>query len=227
MALLDILQIPHPTLKKASRKVMHVDDELRQLVADMAETMAEYDGVGLAAVQVGVPKRLIMVRTPEIIEEKLDKDAAEAILKGDDEKAKKGILKITVEKADDPEAKPAVTYIRRTILWSDPKVCINPRIVEKEGLIIDDEGCLSDMGYIAKVERARKVVVAGQDIEMQPIRIEAAGFEARCFQHEIDHLEGILYIDRMMEGTRKCTSGDDEEDVSEFVDEECESDVPA
>lgn len=220
MALLDVIQMPDPMLKKPSRKVTHVDDDLHKLIKDMSETMAEYDGVGLAAVQVGVLKRLILVRVPEFIEEKLDVAEAEAILAGDDEKAKKGILKITVERADDPDSKPTVTYLRRSIFWPEPTVCINPRIVEKEGQIIDDEGCLSDMGYIAKVERARRVVVLAQDLDMQPVRIEAAGFEARCFQHEIDHLEGIVYLDRMIADTRKCTdSGKDDELAEEG---ECE-----
>jgi len=210
MALLEVIQMPNPALRKPSRKVMHVDDELRQLVADMAETMVKYDGVGLAAIQVGVPKRLILVRVPEVVEEKLDVAEAEAILKGEDAEAKKGIFRITIEKADDPEADFVVTYIRRSIIWSEPFVCINPRVVEKEGLVIDDEGCLSDMGYLAKVERARKVVVVGYDIDMKPIKHEAAGLEARCLQHEIDHLDGILYTDRMMEDTRKKTAGADD-----------------
>jgi peptide deformylase len=210
MALLEVIQMPNPALKKPSRKVTHVDDELRQLAADMAETMVKYDGVGLAAIQVGVPKRLILVRVPEIVEEKVDVADAEAILKGDDAEPKKGIFKITVEKPDDPEAGSVVTYIRRKIIWSEPFVCINPRIVEKEGLVIDDEGCLSDMGYLAKVERARKVVVVGYDIDMKPIRRETAGLEARCLQHEIDHLDGILYTDRMMEDTRRKVAGADD-----------------
>ena len=210
MALLEVIQMPNPALKKPSRKVTHVDDELRQLIADMAETMKKYDGVGLAAIQVGVPKRIILVRVPVIVEEKLDTADAEAILKGDDAEAKKGILKVTVEKADDLDAGPVVTYIRRKVVWTEPVVCINPRIVEKEGLVIDDEGCLSDMGYLAKVERARKVVVVGCDIDMKPLSHEAAGLEARCLQHEIDHLDGILYTDRMMEDTRKKTAGADD-----------------
>ena len=212
--------MPDPRLKKPSRKVTHVDEDMRKLVEDMTETMVKYDGVGLAAVQVGVPKRLILVRVPESIEQKLDKEEAEAILAGDDELAKKGILKITVEKADQPDSKPTVTYLRRTVYWPPPTVCINPRIVEKEGLIIDDEGCLSDMRYQAKVERARRVVVAAQDMDMQPIKIEAWGFEARCIQHEIDHLEGILYLDRMIVDTRKCMDG---REIDEELEEgECE-----
>jgi peptide deformylase len=220
MAILDIIQMPDPRLKKPSRKVTHVDDTMKKLIDDMVETMTKYDGVGLAAVQVGVPKRLIIIRLPEIVEERLETEKAEATLEGDDEEAKRGIIRITVEKADEPESEPVVTYIRRMIVWSEPSVYINPRVVEKEGQVIDDEGCLSDMGYHAKVERARRVVVAGQDIDMNPIKQEATGLEARCLQHEIDHLDGIIYWDRMMENTRRKMDGTDAEEEEELSEQD-------
>jgi peptide deformylase len=204
--------MPDPRLKKPSRKINHVNDEFRQLIADMGETMRKYDGVGLAAVQVGVHKRFFLIRIPELIEDHLDPDEAIELLESDDPQAKKGIYEIISTNMEDPDAEPVITYVRRSLYWPEPTLLINPRIVEKEGAIIDDEGCLSDMGYQAKVERARRVIVAAHDIDMNPIQIEAKGLEARCLQHEYDHLEGIIYHDRMIEDTRESMHGDDEDE---------------
>lgn len=217
MALLDIIQMLDPQLKKPSRKINHVNDELRQLIADMDETIKKYEGVGLAAVQVGVHKRLFLIRIPELIQEDLEPDEAIELLESDDPEAKKGIYEIVTRNLEDPEAEPIITYVRRSLYWPEPKLLINPRIIEKEGAIIDDEGCLSDMGYQAKVERARRVIVAAFDIDMNAIQIEANGLEARCLQHEADHLEGIIYHDRMIEGTRETMPG-----YGEDEDETCE-----
>ncbi len=222
MALKDIIQMPDPRLKKPSRKVSHVDDNLRELVADMDETMREYDGVGLAAVQVGVHKRLVLVCVPYVVEESLDPEDAKAILESDDEDAKQGIFEITEKNMKNPDAEPYVRYVRRRLEWPESTVYINPRILEKEGLVIDDEGCLSDMGYHAKVERSRKVRVVAQDMDMNQFEKLVTGFEARCIQHELDHLEGIVYHDRMIEGTRCPMKGEGEggaEGVEEGMDE--------
>lgn len=232
MALLEIIQMPDPRLKKPSRKVNHVNDELNQLIADMDETIQEYDGVGLSAVQIGVYKRLFLMRIPELLEEELDPDEAMEILESEDPEVKRGVYQLIEKDIENPEAEPVVTYVRRSIYWPESRVIINPRVIEKEGAIIDDEGCLSDMGYHAKVERARKVVVAAYDIDLNPLRIEARGLEARCLLHEIDHLEGIIYHDRMIEDTRCPMSGDEdsdeesgEEDVEGEEDEKTQPDV--
>ena len=212
MALLEIIQMPDPRLKKSSRKVNLVNDELHQLIADMDETMQEYDGVGLSAVQIGVHKRLLLIRIPELLEEELDPDEAMKILESEDPEARRGVYQLIEKDIEDPEAEPVITYVRRSIYWPESRVIINPRVIEREGAIIDDEGCLSDMGYHAKVERARKVIVAAYDIDLNPLRIEARGLEARCLLHEIDHLEGIVYHDRMIEDTRCPMPGAEDSD---------------
>ena len=220
--------MPDPILKKPSRKVNHLNDELHQLIADMGETMQEYDGVGLSAVQVGVHKRLFLMRIPELLEEELEPEEAEEILESDDPEVKRGVYQLIERDIEDPEAEPIIIYVRRSIYWPESRVIINPRIIERDGAIIDDEGCLSDMGYHAKVERAREVIVAAYDIDLNPIRIQAKGLEARCLQHEIDHLEGIIYHDRMIDDTRCPMSGDedsDEESDEDIEDEETQPDV--
>lgn len=153
MALREIITIGHPTLRQKARKVTRFGPELRQLVDDMIETMRNAPGVGLAAPQVNVAERVIVIETP----------------------------------ADEEEGTPAELY-----------VFINPEIVktsrEKEE---GEEGCLSIPGYVGEVERYTWVVVRGQDVHGRPQRIRAHDYLARIFQHEIDHLDGVLFIDRI------------------------------
>jgi len=218
--------MPDPRLKKPSRKVNLVNDELHQLIADMDETMQKYDGVGLSAVQIGMHKRLFLMRIPELLEEELDTDEAMKILESTDPEAKRGVYQLIEKDIHDPEAEPIITYIRRSIYWPESRIVLNPRIIEREGAIIDDEGCLSDMGYHAKVERSREVIVAGYDIDLNPIRIQAKGLEARCMQHEIDHLEGIIYHDRMIKDTRCPIPGAEDNDEESGEDDEDEKTQP-
>lgn len=157
MAILEVLQIGHPTLREKSKKITRFDSALAALAEDMVETMHEVNGVGLAAPQVGVAGRLIVIEIPD------DSDY------------------------DHPGEK-----------W----IVCNPEIVKaSRETEVGQEGCLSIVGYVGMVERATEVIVRGQDLQGRKIRIKAEDYVARVFQHEIDHLDGILYVDRAEEGS--------------------------
>lgn len=150
MAKLKLYEYPHPVLKKKAEKVAVVDDELRRLLDDMLETMYESNGCGLAAPQVGVSKRVVVI------------DIAH----------------------EDEEASPL--YL------------VNPEIVWKsEETEICEEGCLSVPGQRAEVERPAKVRIHYLDYDGKEKEILAEDFLAVATQHELDHLDGILYIDRL------------------------------
>jgi peptide deformylase len=154
MALLDIKLMGESVLRAEAEAVKAVDDELRALARDMFDTMYEADGVGLAANQVGVLKRLVVV---------------------------------------DPREE-GVT----------PMALVNPRVVST-GDETDraEEGCLSIPGLRDVVERRATVVVEALDLDGEPIRIEAEGLLARVLLHEIDHLDGVLFLDRLSPLKRK------------------------
>ncbi|MBN9062792.1 MAG: peptide deformylase [Rhizobiales bacterium] len=148
MALRPILSIPDPALREKSSSVSAFDDELRALASDMLDTMYAAPGIGLAAIQIGVPKRLLV---------------------------------IDLAKKDEPR---------------QPMVIVNPEIVEaSEEKAIYEEGCLSIPDYYEEVERPSRVTVRFQDERGQEKTIEAEGLLATCLQHEIDHLDGKLFID--------------------------------
>jgi peptide deformylase len=145
MALLNILRYPDPRLYKKAAPVKAVDASIRSLVRDMAETMYAAPGVGLAATQVDVHKRVIVI------------DASET---------------------------------RDQLL-----VLINPEIVAKEGLQYCEEGCLSVPGIFEPVERAERVTVRALGVDGNPFTLEAEKLLAVCIQHEMDHLEGKVFVD--------------------------------
>lgn len=150
MTILEIITYPDPRLSKPSELVESVDDEVQKLIEDMAETMFDAPGSGLAAIQVGVNKRILVVNTS----------------KEDEEKS-----------------------------WY---ALINPEIVKKEGSYLsEDEGCLSVPELRANVKRSSKVTVEAQDRQGEPFTMEVDGFHAVILQHEIDHLNGILFIDHL------------------------------
>ena len=154
MAVLKIELLGAPVLRERAAEVEAVDDGVRRLVRDMFDTMYAANGQGLAAPQVGVSRRIIVVDVP-----------------GSD----------------------APAY-----------ALINPRIVERSTETArGEEGCLSIPGVSDVVERPARVVVEALDLEGAPVRIDAAGDLARCLQHEIDHLDGILYIDHLSPLKRK------------------------
>jgi len=153
MTLRKIITLPDPILRRKARQIKRFDAELQTLIEDMIETLREAPGVGLAAPQVGISDRLIVVEYPE-----------------DDEK----------------EDAPRKLF-----------VVINPEIKEmSEDVEMGIEGCLSIPGLHGEVERALAVTVKGFTRRGQPIKIKAKGWLARIFQHEIDHLNGIVFTDR-------------------------------
>ncbi len=148
----EIITVPHPTLRKKARPVTKFDGKFQKLVDDMVETMRDAPGVGLAAPQVNISLRLIVVEY------------------GDDE----------------DESVPPKLY-----MVANPE--ITRASTETE---MGVEGCLSIPGYVGEVERAYAVVVKGQDRYGKPVKYKLDGWVARIFQHEIDHLDGVLFTDR-------------------------------
>jgi peptide deformylase len=150
METLKILTYPDKFLSEPTKPVENIDEKIQNLVKDMASIMYQAPGIGLAAIQVGVNKSLLVY---------------------------------DVSPRDE----------KRSL-----QVLINPRIVESEGTTIsEDEGCLSVPDFRANVKRAASVLVEGFDNNEKPLRIEAEGLLAVLLQHEIDHLNGILFIDRI------------------------------
>lgn len=163
MSLMTILKYPDPFLKTKAAAVDKVDGPVKTLIADMIETMHEANGIGLAAVQVGVGKRLIVLDVPD---ERHGED----------------------EEDDRP---------RRRVKGKNLMVLVNPEVVLANGSVIFEEGCLSLPGETANVERASDVRVKGLDRDGRPVEVNAQGLLAIALQHEIDHLDGILFIDRI------------------------------
>lgn len=145
MAILGILHYPNPRLLEQSIDVDEVTEDVKQFVGDMFETMYEAQGIGLAAPQVDVRKRIIVI---DISEER-----------------------------------------------NEPLCLINPKITRKEGRFTYKEGCLSVPDIFETVERAQKITLTALDGEGEPLQMEAEDLLAVCIQHEIDHLDGKLFID--------------------------------
>jgi peptide deformylase len=152
MAKLTILEFPDPRLRRKAVPVAAVDDELRTLIDDMFETMYEAPGIGLAATQVDVHRRLL------VADVSADKD--------------------------------------------DPHVFINPEILEKDGVTVTEEGCLSVPGYYEEVKRAEHIRLRYLDRDGREVEGEFEGLLAVCIQHEIDHLDGKLFVDYLSEAKR-------------------------
>ena len=150
MALREILTVPHPLLKQVSAPVEGVDDTLRALMDDMLETMYAAPGIGLAAVQVGVPQRVIVM------------DLA--------------------REDEEPQ----------------PRYFVNPEIVwRSDEMAVREEGCLSVPEIFDEVERPARVKVRFLDYDGAHVEEDAEGLLAVCIQHEMDHLEGVLFIDHL------------------------------
>jgi len=153
-----IVTLPDPVLRRKARPITKLDSDLQTLIDDMIETMREAPGVGLAAPQVNIPERLIVVEY------------------GEEEEDENG------EVIEKPKKLFAV---------------INPEIVKfSKETETGVEGCLSIPGLVGEVERYSKVQVKGLNRRGQPVKIKAEGWLARIFQHEIDHLDGVLFPDR-------------------------------
>lgn len=146
MAVLSIRLFPDPILKQKTKRVRAIDGSIRKLISDMIETMHSVpERVGLAAPQVGVSLRVIVIGLPEA------KDIA----------------------------------------------IVNPKIVRRRGERLINEGCLSVPGYFGQVKRAESVTVKGRDQNGKEIRIKAEGLLAQALEHEIDHINGVLYLDHL------------------------------
>ena len=171
MATLKVLRYPDPFLKTKAREVPIVDDEVRALLKDMAETMYAENGIGLAATQVGSDKRVIVLDVPE-------PDHSDEGREGEEGEA-------------DPD--PGVAPVKGENLLK----FVNPEIILAEGETFYEEGCLSVPGVTAEVKRAETITIRALDEDGDSVTIEAQGLLAIAFQHEIDHLDGILFIDRL------------------------------
>ena len=145
MAILDILTYPNPRLREVAKPVTVFDKALAKLADDMAETMYEAPGIGLASIQVGAPKRVVVID---------------------------------------------VSPDRDQLL-----VLVNPEITAKQGITESEEGCLSVPDTFALIERAEHVTVTAQNVKGEPLEFEADELLAICIQHEIDHLNGVVFVD--------------------------------
>jgi peptide deformylase len=145
VAVRPILNFDQPVLREKAKKVARVDTSIQKLLDDLAETMLDAPGAGLAANQIGVPLRVCVV-------------------KGDENQ-----------------------------IWG----LVNPVIVKSAGSQVGYEGCLSKPGWVGEVERYDAVVVKGLNRHGKQVRIKSTGFTARAFQHELDHLDGVLFTDRL------------------------------
>jgi peptide deformylase len=192
MAVREILQIGHPVLRQRSHKIAHFDAALSGLAEDMIETMHAAPGVGLAAPQIGVSRRLIVVEMPD----------------------------------DEDYPNPGERWV----------VC-NPEVVKtSRETETGQEGCLSVAGYVGMVERPVSAIIRGQDIKGKKLRVKAEGFLARAFLHEIDHLNGILYVHRAeddsvmtveeYEQLLQAQAAEREDDLAKELDTEPAQDAP-
>ncbi len=145
MAVIPIHIAPDPVLRQRARRVRFIDGSIHKLIKDMIETMHDAPGVGLAAPQIGIPLRVIVIGMPE----------------------------------------------------QEEIALINPEIVRRRGERLVDEGCLSVPGYMGQLKRSESVTVKGRDRNGKEIRIKADELLAQALEHEIDHINGVLYIDRL------------------------------
>ena len=159
MALRKIVTLPEPVLRRKAKAVTKFDKDLQVLIEDMVETMREAPGVGLAAPQIGLAERLIVVEYYEHEEEEDQENEEEAPKK----------------------------------VWA----VLNPEIVKaSEEKVVGIEGCLSIPNLVGEVERHAEIQINGLNRHGKPMKIKAKGWLARIFQHEIDHLNGVLFPDR-------------------------------
>ena len=152
MAVREILTAEQPVLRQKAKKIKRVDASTQKLIDDMLDSMREAHGLGLAAPQIGVGLRVLVIEIPEDEEE--------------------------------PRS-------------SEQVILLNPEIIKAEGEQFGEEGCLSIPGYVGMVRRAMKVTVKGLNRNGKEVRVKGTELLARALQHEIDHLDGILFTDRL------------------------------
>ena len=156
MSVMQVFKFPHPILKKQAKPVTEFDRDLRELADNMLETMYQEGGIGLAAVQVGQLRRLVVV----------DLENGHV----------------------DEEGNPTPRQ---------PHVYVNPRVLEAEGEVVTEEGCLSVVDFTAEVKRAGSIVLEYETLVGETRQESLEELAAVCLQHEIDHLDGKLFIDRL------------------------------
>jgi len=164
MAELQIVKYPHPVLLKPAARVQRVTPELRNFIADMVEAMRDDHGVGLAAPQVGIALRIIVVEADERVH-----------------------------------------------------ALVNPQIIARDGTQTGTEGCLSLPGLHGEVTRAQRVTVAGTNQHGKKVTLSGEDLWARAMQHEIDHLDGVLFIDRVIPDSLQWVTGEQDEDGQYLV----------
>lgn len=147
MAVLEVRTLPDPVLRQKAKRVRTIDVSVQRLIDDMIDAMRHYGGVGLAANQVGVLRRVVVIEIPEEEEE--------------------------------------------------VRVFINPQITQRTGERLVEEGCLSIPGYRGRLKRSVTVRAKALDRNGRPVRIKAEELLAQALEHEVDHLDGVLYIDRL------------------------------
>ena len=158
---LPVITAGAPVLKKSAQPVLQVNEEIRELAENMIHAMREYDGIGLAAPQIGESLRLVVLEVP-----------------GDDETSQ--------------------TAGEKAMLPQMPMVLVNPRIIGRSDSLCErDEGCLSVPGIYAPVIRSERVVLQSELLDGSVIEYECGGLLGRCIQHELDHLDGYLFTDRL------------------------------
>jgi peptide deformylase len=161
MAILSILKFPNPLLRKKSEKVTLFDSQLKKLAHDMIDTMYDAPGVGLAAIQIGQPLRLLVLDSDYSIE-------------------------------------PTAEGLPPRLINKNPKIFVNPVVLYKDSKeVIFEEGCLSVPGVNEEVKRAESIVLSYQSIDGEVCELNATGFLSVIIQHEIDHLDGRLFVDRL------------------------------
>lgn len=145
MTIREIYKLPNPILRRKAKRVSTIDKSIHRLIDDMIETMQQAHAVGLAATQIGISLRIIVLQMPE----------------------------------------------------EEPQAIVNPKIVKRSGEQEVIEGCLSLPGYSGEIKRSKAVTVKGLDRQGKPIKIKAVDLMAQALEHELDHLEGRIYIDHL------------------------------
>ena len=169
MALRKIITLPDPRLRMKSEKVTVFDADLRTLSEELIETMNVAKGIGLAAVQVAVHKRIIVIDIGDL-------DADEKYIEGDEE---------------------SETRLSERKSTSNPEIFVNPEIIESDGEILYEEGCLSVPGVYAEVKRKEHLKLRYQDLSGNTFEVETTGLKSIVLQHEMDHMDGIVFPDRL------------------------------
>ncbi len=184
MAVKEILTSEQPVLRQKAKKVRRVDASTQKLIDDMFDSMRAANGLGLAAPQIGVGLRVLVIELP---------------------------------KDDTDEAVEALPRHKRNVSYSGEQyVLINPELVKAEGEQFGEEGCLSIPGYVGMVRRAMKVTVKGLNRKGKEAKIKGEGLLARALQHEIDHLDGVLFTDRLEKPEHLLRITEDNERVPVF-----------